>query len=1134
MSSGKVGLHNHADTSCLDGLAFPEEMAARAGEVGDEAIALTDHDDVGGQYLFQKACQAAGIKAILGIEARFLRDIAASREAKTRGLDASHICLLAADNTGLSNMWALSSLAYEPGNFYGKPQLTPALMREYSGGLWASDGCGMTRFCRYVNEDKLDEARQEWGILRDIFGERFYSELHTFQLLEPANDDDRRLNAEIMRMNQVKVQFAKEMGVPLVVVNDAHYAQREQWREHRLTWDMNTKWKGDQTKSKGQAADWIMDRDEILHFMGAQGIATSVIEEAMANSVWIAENCNAEIKPGLAMPRLYPTDAEDIDVFERDCLRGYERMVLDKGLPEETYGPRLEREMRLIIDKGMAGYFNVVADYVGKARDGSYIQWVIPGAAKKPCLCGPGRGSGGGSLVNWLLGITSLDPIRYDLMFERFINPDRPDFPDIDVDFQKSHRLDVKRYLGARYGDDKVCAIGTRSRSGPKATVKDLAKIMGIPFKDSLAITKLIGKVDFSGEEFDESELDEDREPPTWAEVLDEIGGDLAPYVKAHPKLFDTAQKMIRRTRQNGVHAAGVLVNGDQALLGVIPFRRKGGNPNEPIATQFDMNEIAELGGVKDDLLSNKGLDVLAIARGLIHERHGVWIDYDGFGYGVPEGAKVITLGEEHFAEPAIWEQIDRGQTGGIFQIHTAGGTKQAVRFRPRSLPELADLISINRPGVIRAGLLETYLRRRRGEEPIKYDHPMMEPITGRTMGILVYQEDLIRTAREIAGFSAGDAEKLRKAIGKKLMDVMLSLEEQFVSGCVANEEFVRQGGNERVALKIWASLLASGAYAFNRAHATGYAMQSVGEIWTKHHYFDEFITGCLAVHPSSKTLRFLRECRQRGRPVLPPDVNKSGDRFTLADDGIRYGLTDIRGIGDAVIPEIMSLRPFADVSDYLNRTTKNGGHKKNTVDALVKIGALDTLGARPDEGFATTRSRILDEVYYHRAGLEVAPKKWSNLSTDERNQIVADKWAAKPAEYLRYDFADEKVLFEIEKELVGTFVTVDPMAKYVSMIQGVCIQHPNDMDDFEPGDTYVIGGELVRATRHQQRNGHQMAFLTVAWNEESFEFMAFAEAWANCKVFLKEGAPVACEVVALKGGGAHLAHVERLDYVAN
>jgi DNA polymerase-3 subunit alpha len=386
MSSGKVGLHNHADTSTLDGLAFPEEMAERAVEIGDEAISINDHDDVGGQYIFQKACMAAGVKPILGIEARWLRNIAASREAKTRGLDASHICLQAADNTGLSNMWALSSLAYEPENFYGKPQLSPELMREYSAGLWASDGCGLTRFCRFVNEGKLDEARQEWGILRDIFGERFYSELHTFQILEPQNDDDRKLNAEIMRMNQVKVQFSKEMGVPLVVVNDAHYAQRAQWREHRLVWQMNTKWKGDQTESKGQAADWIMDRDEILHFMGAQGIATSVIEEAMKNSLWIAEDCNAEIKPGLAMPRLHPTDAEDIDAFEGACLQGYRRMVLDKGLPEETYGPRLEREMRLIIDKGMAGYFNVVADYVGRARDGSYIQWVVPGAKKKPCL----------------------------------------------------------------------------------------------------------------------------------------------------------------------------------------------------------------------------------------------------------------------------------------------------------------------------------------------------------------------------------------------------------------------------------------------------------------------------------------------------------------------------------------------------------------------------------------------------------------------------------------------------------------------------------------------------------------------------------------------------------------------------
>ena len=299
----KAALHNHLDTSYLDGRARPIEMATQALAAGYDAVASTDHDEVGGQLLFQEACKKVGIKDIKGTEARWLIDIEASREAKTKGSDASHICLLAENNQGLSNMWALSSLAYEKEYFYQKPNLTPDLMRQYSSGLWASDGCGLTRFATHVEAGDEDMARQEWGTLLDIFGDHFYSELHTFQIIKPKTDKDLALNARITAMNEAKVRFAAEMGVPLVVVNDAHYAQKEQWEEHRLVWAMNT-YKGDQTE-KGQAADWLMNYGDLMFWMhNQQGIAKSVIEEAIKNSGWIAEQCNAEIKPHLHMPRV--------------------------------------------------------------------------------------------------------------------------------------------------------------------------------------------------------------------------------------------------------------------------------------------------------------------------------------------------------------------------------------------------------------------------------------------------------------------------------------------------------------------------------------------------------------------------------------------------------------------------------------------------------------------------------------------------------------------------------------------------------------------------------------------------------------------------------------------------------------
>lgn len=1122
----RVTLHNHSEHSFLDGRSRCLEMAQAAKANGDNALAVCDHDEVGGHLDFQKACATVGIKPILGTEARWLHNIAASREAKTAGRDSSHIILLAADQIGLKNLWSLSSLAYEPENFYGKPQLEPDLMRAHAQGLWASDGCGLTRFTDHVNNGDEDAARQEWATLIDIFGDRFYSELHTFQIIDPVTDEDKALNARITAMNQAKMRLAKEMSVPLVVVNDSHYSLKGQWEEHRLVYNLSTQaYRKDQVEAKGQAADWLMNAEEMIHFMGRHGIPVSVTEEAIANTHWIADQCNAEITPTLAMPRLHPTDAEDAEAFRRNIEIGFRRFVLDKGLPEDLYRTRLEYESKLIVDQGMPGYFNVVADYVMAARDGSYIQWVDPRAAPDPCLCGPGRGSGGGSLVNYVLGITSLDPIKYDLMFERFINPDRPDYPDIDVDFQKSRRAGVKDYLGARYGQANVCSIGTRARSGPKQMLKDLGRAMGLPWNDIQKMVDLIEQVDNIVP--DEDELDENQQPPTWDEVLDELDGDLAPWARKYPVLFQRLEQMVGLVRQAGVHAAGVVIN-TEPMLGNMPTRVKKGVR----ATQFDMHEIAEMGGVKDDLLANKGLDVLSLARELIFARHRVWLDYDGFGFGVPASCgpeNVITFGDAHYNDPLIWEQIDKGQTAGIFQIGTPGGTKQAMRFRPRNLVELADLASINRPGVIRAGQLDHYLARRRGDEEVTYDHPMMEPITGpnssmSTYGILVYQEQLIRTARDLAGFTAGQAEELRKAIGKKLADKIDEIKPKFIDGCLDNPDFTAQGGTRNTALKIWGSLEAAGAYAFNKSHATGYAMQPCWEIWTKHYFFGEFITACLAVMPE-KTTTFIRECRKRGKPILPPDINKSGERFTLTDEGIRYGLTDIRGIGSSVVPDIVANRPYSSIADYLFRTQPNKGGKKGVIDALVKVGAFDSIGS--------DRQTMLDEVYYARAGAEVAPTKWSNLSEDERNVIVAEKWENKPEEYPAFPFTEEKFLYEMETDLLGTHVTVDPMARYVPMIEGECVSHPLDVEDYQTGARFTVGGELTKIKVHKQRNGKDMAFLGIRWAEEDFDVVAFSDAWEANKPMLGDiGVPVACDVIKLSGKGCQLSVVVRLDWM--
>lgn len=1116
-------LHTHSEHSFLDGRARCDEIAQAAAALGYDHAAITDHDEVGGHLDHQRACLSAGVKPVFGTEARWVHSVAASREAKTSGRDSSHIVLIAGSVEGLRNLWALSSLAYEPANFYGKPQLEPGLMRSHRDGLWASDGCGLTRFADLVEKGDEDGARREWATLLDIFGDRFYSELHTWQVLEPRNDEERALNARISEMNRAKVRLSREMGVPLVAVNDSHYVHRDQWEEHRLVYELSTQaYRRDQVESKGQAADWFMSREETVHFLGSHGVPASLAGEAVANASWIAGLCDVEVPRTLSMPRLHQSDADEVSAFLREVEAGFKRFVAGRGLDEDVYLDRLERECRLIVDKGMVGYFNVVGDYVRAARDGSYLRWVDPRAKPEPCLCGPGRGSGGGSLVNWVLGITSIDPIRHDLLFERFLNPDRTDFPDIDVDFQKSRRNDVKEYLAARYGAANVCSIGTRSRSGPKQMLKDIARAMGVDYGDTLAMVELLGEVDDLEEHDDEPGVT----PPTWDEVLAGLGGKLAPWAKAYPVLFRRLERMVGLVRQASVHAAGVVVNSGP-LLGAVPTRvRKGVR-----ATQFDMNEVAALGGVKEDLLANRGLDVLAETRSLVWAGHRVWLDFDGFGYGVPDDAReIVTFREELYDDERIWEQIDRGQTAGVFQLGTPSGTQQAVRFKPRSLVDVADLVAINRPGVIRAGQLENYLKRRRGEEPVRYEHPMMEPITGpsssmNTYGVLVYQEQLIRAARDIAGFTPGEAEELRKAIGKKVASKLAAVKPRFVSGCMDNPAFVSQGGTRTVALRIWSSLEAAGAYAFNRAHSVGYATQACWEVWTKHRFYNEFITACLSLNPE-KADAYVRECRKRGSPVLLPDINESGPRFTLTPNGIRYGLCAVKGIGDSVIPDIVAGRPYGSVADYVSKVNPNKAGKKGVVDVLVKVGAFDSI-------CGGDRQAALDEVYYHRAASEVSPNKWKGLGEDERSAIVGKKWAQKPEDYPSFPFDDENFVHSLETELLGTHVSVDPMARYAHMIEGVCIGHPSEVASYEPGARFVVGGQLVGVRHHLQRNGKPMAFLTVRWAEEDYEVVAFAREWeANKRMLSGVSAPVACEVVKLKGKGCQLSKVERLDWM--
>ena len=1079
----------------LDGYAKTDHIAKRASELGQQAVSLTDHGEVGGHLQFKNSCEKFGVKPLYGMEGYWTPDIQEMRDTKYQ--KNSHITLIAQTQKGLSNLWAWSSRAYRKENFYAKPLADPKLMREYGEGIYASDGCLLTEFARNVIE-RNDEsrARELLSILLDIFGERFYMELHTFQIIDAVTDDDKKLNREMTMLNQAKVRFAKEMGVPLVVVNDAHYAYPEHWELHQLVWGMGTNTL-DQS-GKGQAAAHIMGDDELYFWMSKHGISRTIVDEAINNSWEIANSCeDLKIEKTLEMPRLTGSDEDDLKLFLRHVESGFKRKVEENGLDVELYGKRMREELDLITSKNFAGYFNIVADYCKAAKSGSYLEFIGKGQAD-PMLVGPSRGSAGGSLVAFLMDITEIDPIKYDLLFGRFLSPSRKGYPDIDLDFQQSRRGDIKDYLSLKYGgEDHVCAIGTRNQLKPKGALADLCRAMKIDWTDKEKMSKIIAET---------ADIDTANMEITWEMVRTEQAKALAPWVQKYPSLFEKMNDMVGTVRQSSTHAAGILIS-STPLTGNLPTRIKA----EMLSTQWDMYEVEDMGGIKFDVLGIRHLDTLEIARKLIEERHGVKLDY----YNWPQ---------EYYEDPDIWPQIDKGDTLGIFQLEAPSMTGVSKLFKPRSERDIADLISVNRPGVVRAGMLHHYLRRREGVEAVELAHPLLKDITGRTYGIMVYQEQGLRVVLQLAGFTVDEAESVRKIMGKMLYDKMLLLEPQFVQGCLNNPEFVALNDDarwtpEECAKHIWEQLKASGIYSFNEAHAIGYSLITAWEVWVKHHYYIEFLTGLL-ISDGEKTDLYLREARKHNIPVLPPDINDSNEKFTLVGDSIRYGLDTIKQVGPSAIEDILKKRPFTSFEDYLERATR--GKQKQVAVALIKIGAFDRFGKRED---------LLKQFYDFKIWETITPKRQREWTEEQVRDYTETYYLSHKDDFPFWDFDDKQVVYEIEKELVGSFVTYDPMSAYAKAIDNVCIRHPEEMLHKRVGEAFAIGGQITKVHKITTKKGDPMCFIAIAWNDQIFDVTVFPEAYEATKMFLKLEAPVACMCIKLEEG-CHLSSLERLDMI--
>lgn len=1052
-----VSLHTHSDHSFLDGYSSPAKHVERAAALGYNALALTDHNGVPGHLKLQKAAKLHGIKPLFGMEGYFHPEAKRAKELGLRKSDFSHITLIAESNEGLSNLWRWSTRAFLQSRD-GRAIVDWTDMRELGSGIWASDGCLLGHFAKAVI-DGDDQAQHElYGRYLDTFGDHFFVELHTWQFLEPQSEDQVRLNEQMSAVNKAKVEFARRYDVPLTVVNDCHYASPEEWKRHSYVWNMNTKPNPDQTP-EGQKADWLMEEGEIVHFMLRHGIPEEITREAIANTQWIADRCDAEIKGRDRMPSATGSREGDREMFDRLLEEGMQKRVIDKGKPEEPYRLRLEYERSVLTPRGFDGYLDLKADLVRWAKYEADI------------FVGPGRGSAGGSLCAYLMGITELDPLDYDLLFERFINPEREDYPDIDTDFQQSRLKDVKKYLAGKYGDDHVCAVSTVTTSKPKSMVVDLARGMKLGYDDYMGIKKDVAKL---------------PDQIKWPALLDHPR--MEKWKTQFPELFSEAEAMLGMARQAGTHPSAFLIS-SEPLDGNLPMRIKKESDGGEIemVSQFDGDEVAELGYVKIDLLGNRNCDTLYDARKFIEQRHGEYLDYYNFG-------------AEQYNDPEIWTDVAKGDSLGLFQLEAPLMQDTATRFKPQSEREVAELLAINRPGVIDAKKLEPYIERKHGREEAEYDHPMMEGIVGETYGIVIYQEQLMEMAKRIAGFTPGEAEWLRKVVGKKLVDKLPALQEQFYNGALANEEFVSQcvGDPRKTIDKLWASVEASGLYSFNKSHSVAYALTGSWQAYTRQHYYPEYITALMITDPENIPT-YVRHARRRGLEILPPDVNVSGGHFTLTDEGIRYGLTAIRNLGDNAFGELLRKRPFSSLEDIIERCDR-GKVNKAVVINMIRIGALDSLDA----------DRVKLEETFHELR------------------------KTKPADRVKSpvpDYTNTLEMYRLERHLIGSSLLYNPIREYEDMIDDLCVTDPEQIEELEKGDLAKIGGLVSKIKPHQTKKGDPMAFISVTYREVDYDIVVFPEAWAQCRSLLELDAPVVCRVIRTDRG-VHLSQVVRLDWM--
>ncbi len=1067
-------LHVHSEYSLLDGQSRIKKLIEATKAGGMHALALTDHGGMYGSIEFYKACKAAGVKPIIGVEGY----LAPSLEEKTGRYEYNHLLLLAKNQVGYHNLLKLTTIAHTRGYHY-RPRIDKKVLAEHADGLIVTSGCLSGEIPELLLKGDLNGARAAVRWYQDVVGpENFYIEVQDH---EAAESDQNKLNPLLYDLH-------RETGAPLLATNDLHYVSSADAEAQDVLLCVQTgKTLDDPKRMKFDSSQYYLKTPDEMARLFPE------LPEALTNTMRVAEECNVEIEFGRNLLPIFPIPPEfssQEEYLYHLCLQGVKERF---GAMSETVQRKLDYEFEVIRSKGFVSYFLIVWDYTNYARSHGMR-----------CVA---RGSAAGSLIAYVLGITNVDPLRYDLLFERFLNPERMSMPDIDMDFPDDRREEVIRYVADKYGWDRVAQIVTFNTMAAKAAVRDVGRVMGMQ-AEADRVARLIPagpKVTI------DSSLEASKELKQVCDQSPQIG-----------KLVDVAQDLEGTVRSTGIHAAGVVIS-REPLADVVPLQlRDYKDPNSWLVSQYEQAHLEELGLLKMDFLGLSNLTILMNCQRFIKETRGIEIDLDR----LPAD------------DPKTYALLGEGETTGVFQLESGAMRAYIKELKPTCIEDVTAMVALYRPGPMDS--IPTFIKAKHGEIQIKYLHPKLEPLLRESYGVIVYQDQVLLIAVQLAGFTWGEVDKFRKAMSKKIREELLKYRDKFVKGCVSN------GIEEKVAEEIFAFIEPFAGYGFNKAHACAYAWVAYQTAYLKANFTAEFMAATLTTEASDakKVVAAIDECRRMGVEVLPPDINRSESGFTVevverdADTGkpsawgVRFGLLAIKNVGSRPIEELIEARrtggPFKSLADVFARTD-NKNLTRSAVECLIKAGAMDALG-RPDGISAQSwRSRLL-------AGLDRALA----LGQQQRKmrEIGQTSLFGSVAENSAEDFVPPMVpeqpqqqLLAWEKELLNLYLSAHPLAHVANILKRRVTTYTTLLNEEWAGQKVTLGGRVTEVRRIMTKRGDTMAAVQLEDMQGTIEIVVFpkvfsatAENWREDAILLVTGtvklrddeAQIVCDEVEL------------------